>query len=52
MFKTIIGKLERKNIMTWMLMWHNWSIIIINVTIQFLEILAFNPRNAQDHFMN
>ena len=25
MLKTIIGKLERKKIMTWMLMWLNWK---------------------------
>ena len=36
--KKIIGKLERKTIMTWMLMWLNWSIATINATFQLLDI--------------
>ena len=54
MLKKIIGKLERKIIMRWMLMWLNVSTVILNATFQLLVIyrLAFNPRNAQDHFMN
>ena len=37
MLKTIIGKLEIKNIITWMSMWLNWSVVLINVTLQFLD---------------
>ena len=38
MLKKIIGKLERKMILMWTLMWLNWSVIIINVMLQFLDI--------------
>ena len=30
--KKIIGKLKIKKIMTWMLMWFNWSVSTINAT--------------------
>ena len=51
MLKTIIGKLEKKKrkekeIMTWTLMQFNWSVATINVTLQFLEILVIDPRDA------
>ena len=36
MLKTIIEKLERKKIMTWMLMWLNWSVATINAMLQFI----------------
>ena len=32
-----IGKLERKKIMTLMLTWLNWSVVIINTTLQLLD---------------
>jgi len=32
--KTIIGKLERKMIMTWMLMWLNVSTVILNAMLK------------------
>ena len=38
MLKKIIRKLERKMILMWTLMWLNWSVIIINVMFQFLDI--------------
>ena len=38
MLKTILGKLERKKIMMQMLIWFNWSVTIINATLQFLNI--------------
>ena len=38
MLKKIIGKLERKIIMTWMLMWLNVSTVILNATFQLLVI--------------
>ena len=41
MLKTIIRKLERKKLMTWMLMWLNWSIAIINVVLQFIYIYIY-----------
>ena len=36
MLKTIIEKLERKKIMTWMLMWLNWRVATINAMLQFI----------------
>ena len=50
MLKKIIGKLERKMIMTWMLMWLNWSGATINVMLQLLDILAYNPHNVRDTY--
>ena len=42
MLKKIIGKLEKKKfIMTWILMWLNWSVAIINATLQLLDIYRF-----------
>ena len=38
MLKKIIGKLERKKIMTWILMWLNWSVATINAMLQLLDI--------------
>ena len=41
MLKTIIEELvkkRRKKIMTWMLMWLNWSVATINSILQLLEI--------------
>ena len=38
MLKTIIGRLERKMIMIWTLMWLDWSVATINVTLQLLDI--------------
>ena len=38
MLKIIIGKLERKMIMRWTLMWLNWSIETINATFRLLDI--------------
>ena len=38
MLKTIIRKLKRKKIMTWTLMCLNWSVVIINATLQLLDI--------------
>ena len=39
MSKTVIGKLEgKKRIMMCTLMWLNWSVVIINVTLQPLDI--------------
>ena len=39
--KKIIGKLKIKKIMTWMLMWLNWSIVTINTTLQLLDIYIY-----------
>ena len=36
--------------MTWLLTWLNVSVATLNVTLQLLVILDFNPRNARDHF--
>ena len=41
MLKKIIVKLERENIMMWLLMWLNWSIEIINDTFQLLDIYIY-----------
>ena len=38
MLKKIIGKLKRKMIMSWTLMWLNWSGTIINATLRLLDI--------------
>ena len=35
----------------WPLMWFNRSLAIINTTLQLLDILTFNPRNAQEFFI-
>ena len=40
MFKKI-GKLERKKIMTWILMWLNWSVVTLNTTLQLLDIYRY-----------
>ena len=47
MLKTIIGKLERKKIMTWMLMWIIWSVATINDTLQLLDIYRFVQKISQ-----
>ena len=41
MSKTIIEKLERKKTITWMLIWLNWSVTTINVTLQLLDIYIY-----------
>ena len=41
MLKNIIGKLERKMIITYMLTWLNWSVAIINVTPQLLDMYRY-----------
>ena len=41
MLKTIIGKLERKKIMAWTLMWLNWSVATINVILQLIYIYIY-----------
>ena len=41
MLKNIIGKLERKMIITYMLTWLNWSVAIINVTSQLLDMYRY-----------
>ena len=38
MFKKIIGRLERKMILMWILMWLNQSATTINATLQLLNI--------------
>ena len=38
MLKTIIRKLERKEIMIWMLKWLNQSVVKINAILQLLDI--------------
>ena len=49
MLKTIIGKLERKKIMTWILMWLNWNVATINVMLQFICIVGTRfAAQAQD----
>ena len=44
-FKKIIGKLKRKMIMTWILMWLNWSVATINATFQLLNIYKYKKKN-------
>ena len=40
--KYIIGKLEKKMIMTWtLLMWLNWSIVTINDILQLLDTYRY-----------
>ena len=34
-------KIRKKMIMTWMLMWLNWSAVIINVMFQLLDIYIY-----------
>ena len=48
MLKKIIGKLKRKRIMTWMLMWLNVSTITLNATLSLFVIyrLIFLLRNS------
>ena len=41
MLKKIIGRLERKMIMMWMLIWLNWSVATINTTLQLLDIYIY-----------
>ena len=38
MLKNIIRKCEKKMIMTWKLIWLNWNVVIINVTLQLLNV--------------
>ena len=44
MLKKIIGKFKRKNIMTWALIWLNWSVATINTTLQLLDIYRYRYR--------
>ena len=44
MFKKNYRKLERNRIMTWTLMWLNWSVAIINATLQLLDIYRFEKK--------
>ena len=37
----IIGKLKIKKIMTWTLMWFNWSVATINATFQLLDMYRY-----------
>ena len=46
MLKTIIGILEKIIIMTWMLMWLNQRVVIINTTVQLLDIYRYR---YEDH---
>ena len=46
MLKTIIGKLKKIIIMTWMLMWLNQSVVTINTTLQLLDIYRYR---YEDH---
>ena len=39
--KNYIRKLERKRIMTWTLIWLNWSVATINATFQLLDIYKY-----------
>ena len=41
MLKTIIEKIGKKNIITWTLIWLNWSITKINITLKFLNIYIY-----------
>ena len=41
MLKTIIGRLKRKKIMTWILMWLNWSVAEINAMLKLLDLYRF-----------
>ena len=50
-FEKYIRKYGNKKMMTLLLMWLNMSIVTLNIMLQLLVILAFNPRNEQDHFM-
>ena len=36
LFKKMKGKKKKK--LTWLMMWLNWNIVIINVTFQLLDI--------------
>ena len=47
MLKTIIGKLERKKIMMWILMQLNWNVATINVMLQLLDIYRFVQKTNQ-----
>ena len=47
MLKKIIGKLERKKIMTWILMQLNWNVATINVMLQLLDIYRFVQKISQ-----
>ena len=35
-------KIGKEKITTWTLMWFNWSVVIINATLQLLNIYRFN----------
>ena len=41
MLKTIIEKLKRNRIMTWMVIWLNRSVVTINVTLQLIYIYIY-----------
>ena len=45
MLKTIIGKLERKKIMAWTLMWLNWSVATTNAMLQLIYIYIYIYRH-------
>ena len=51
-FKKNYRKLERNRITTWTLMWLNWSVGIINTTLQLLDILVANPCDARKNSKN
>ena len=40
-FKKNYRKLERNRIITWTRMWLNWSVAIINATLQLLDIYRY-----------
>ena len=50
-FEKYIRKYGNKKMMTLLLMWLNMSIVTLNIMLQLLVILAFNPLNEQDNFM-
>ena len=47
MLKTIIGRLKRKKIMTWILMWLNWSVAEINAMLKLLDLYRFVQKISQ-----
>ena len=32
---------KKKKKMTWIIMWFNWSVVIINIILQFLDIYIY-----------
>ena len=48
MLKPIIGKLEKKMIIRWTLMWLNWIVAIINATLHFLDIYRIYIRKRTE----